>query len=184
MPDIVTLDEVKEALNDDTTAHDEEIQDFIDAAAQEVEDRVGIVVSTEVTEVFDGLTSRRKLLLSNYPVSEVASVVTSSQGTTVSEYVTADLQVDSVTGQVWLLNGGYLSGDVTVVYTAGRVEVPANLKRAVLEDVKGLYQRSQLGSAASVPGFPEVEESLTSMPVSMFPRIRAYASENTAPSVA
>lgn len=182
MPDLVALSDVKDALNETSATHDGEIQDFLDAALAHAQRR-GLVVAGEVIQKFWGINSRR-VILRHLPVSSVASVVVSSYGTETANYDTG-IEADEWTGEAWLTDGTWFRGDLVVTYTVG--ELPADVKRAVVEDVKGLYERSQSGAALPNYGPAAAEDTfagVSSMPVTMFPRIDAISTSILGPSLA
>lgn len=153
--DLLSLDDAKAHLNIDDSSQDEEIQDAIDEATEIIEDLTGPIIEREVTETHRNV-SGQTVLLREVPVLEVTSAVVSSLGVTSTSYVTGDLTVDPVTGELWVTSGVWWSSDVTVTYTAGRDEVPACVRRAMKDQVKHLWE-TQRGTASFRPSFGEDE---------------------------
>lgn len=148
---IVDLASVKTHLGKTTTTDDDELLAVITAATAIVESIVGPVIRRTVTDVISG-GSRSQVLLSTVPVLSVTSIATSSYGQAVASYVTADLTVDTAAGLVRVTDGTWLTGDATVVYVAGRTQVPPNVRWATLELVRHLWS-SQRGAATFRPSF-------------------------------
>lgn len=182
MADLVTLEQVRAHLNlDGDTSHDTELDLFIDAATAHVEAQYGTLPSATYTETVpvtdDGAgTYRYWLVPLHSPVTAITSA-TNEAGTayTTSFTISPDgrrIRHDSV-----------ISGDWTVVYTAGHT-IPADLKLAVLEDIRGLFQPGQIGPPASFGAFdiPPVEGG-TFRPVNLWPRIDAWIRRRVGPVV-
>lgn len=189
---VVTLDDVKAHLNfpPGDPSHDLELQGFIDAATNVVAYLAGPVLSTSYTnEVHDG--GWPIIMLYNPPILSVDSVVEyigtmryvlteQPPGSTVDNYgfslddpASGKLVRRSAAGTVipfWGERGG-----VVVSYTAGRVSVPAEMRMAALEDIRGLYQGSQYAGRPSFAGVAVEEEDTyaNAGPVRQFPRLEA-----------
>ena len=143
---IVSLADVRRNLNMTTHVEDEELRGVVEAATRVVEDIVGPVVVRSHTERHSG----RLLVLRHAPVVAVTSV-TPDYG---PAYAPTELDVDLAAGLVRLASGGSF-GSVTVVYTAGRRIVPANITEAAMAVVKWLWD-SQRGPGV-LPRFGEGE---------------------------
>lgn len=170
---VVSLDAVKQALNlTHTTAHDAELGRYIAAAQAHVARTVGGPLSAPRTERVTA--SGGVLLLPAWPVQSVASITQS--GTT----ITTGLDVDAA-GVLRLSSGAHLTGRWDVTYTAGRVDV-ADLHLAAVEDIRGLYQASQIGAPSALGAFGE-ESAGGFGPVGQWPRIDAWAARQ-APGIA
>ena len=139
----VSLDDVRQFENRTSTVDDEELRGFIDAAQGILSRLVGPLIPTVVSEVQDGGTP--VLVLRKWPVISVTSVTyATSQAVLMS-----DLDLDPETGIVyWKFGtvGVFLGGRrfLTATYVAGRNGLPADLRQAVLELVKHLWE-SQTG---------------------------------------
>jgi hypothetical protein len=139
--DIVTLGEARSFLNIVSTDHDLELEAVITAASQMWVNRYGPVASTAYTETHHGVTG--SLALNRYPVLTVTSVT--GLGGALTGYA-----VDNGSGVVRGLLS--CSDDVTVVYTAGRAAVPADLHHAVLLLVKHLWETQRGATRRSGTG--------------------------------
>ena len=139
----VSLDDVRQFENRTSTVDDEELRSYIDAAQGILSRLVGPLIPTVVSEVQDGGTP--VLVLRKWPVISVTSVTyATSQAVLMS-----DLDLDPETGIVyWKFGtvGVFLGGRrfLTATYVAGRNGLPADLRQAVLELVKHLWE-SQTG---------------------------------------
>lgn len=146
-PGIVSLADAKAHMNIPTTstADDEEIRSFILTASAYLENRYGPLVRQTFTDT--GVTpSASGLLLRHYPVISLTSVAGAygytAPNTDVSTlHVTDAGMLCSNYGATWL--GCY---PLTVTYVAGLITMPADVQKACLEIVKGLWD-SQRGAA-------------------------------------
>lgn len=146
----VTLTDVRTHLNypnpSSASGDDSELQGFLDAAVAEAEFYVGPLSSGSVTETHFGVYADR-IFLRKTPVTDVATLtIARYPSASTVEYVTADIQSDGPTGMVRLLNGTFLSGDITVVYTAGASAVPPLVRLGILDLIAHWWQRGQEGS--------------------------------------
>ena len=140
---LLTLDEAKRQLDIESTAHDVELQLYVDSLTAVIESYVGPVEDREVTELAQAHGGVVCLL--STPVIAVTSLTPAlSEGIA---YTPDLLQVDGPSGVVRLLSGGYLCGGPwTVTYTAGRGAVPPTIKLAALILLQHLW-RTQNGAA-------------------------------------
>jgi hypothetical protein len=181
--ELVSLDELNDALNlGGSSDHDDELQVYIDAVTAHVERAFGVLPSGAVTEVAlvsqhsDGVT---RILPAKSPILEVTSL-TDANGT---EYTTGF----TITPDGWIEHDNLtLSGRWTVEYEAGFSEVPADLKLAALEDIRGLYQPGQIGPPAQFGAFgiESTDVGPTYRPVRMWPRVDAWLERDVLPGQA
>jgi hypothetical protein len=185
---IVTIDEVADALNLGDTDHYAELEGYIDAASAYVESWMGPMPSATYTERLnatfrpDGSVS---FLTGRFPVLAVTSIVRADP------YWLTDTPV-SYTTDFAVTSSGYIShaavtdGWWNVTYTAGFATVPADLKLAVLEDIRGLYQPGQIGAPAAFGAFGinSTDTGVTYRPVRMWPRIDAWVASRKVPGIA
>lgn len=139
----VSLDDVKTFENKLNNVDDDELRDFIEAAQAILAVRIGPLVPVTVTETQDGGSS--SLVLRKWPVISVTGI-SYATGQTV---LATDLDLDPDTGIVfWRYNtvGVFLRGPrfLTVTYLAGRLVLTADLREALLELIKHLWE-SQTG---------------------------------------
>jgi len=187
---LVTLDDVHSHLNLPDSSADAEIMGFIEAATAYVEFQTGPIIPKQFTEVHDG--GGPSIVLDNPPVLSVESV-TEYVGAT--GYTLTQSELGSPTGAYafsiddaargiltrrWSggLVGPFVGGvkNVQVTYTAGRASVPADIRMAVLEDIRGLYTQTQYGRpGASFGGGigSEAAEQWSAVPMHAFPRLAA-----------
>lgn len=185
MADLVTLDEVLSHLNmaDNPPADLTELELFIDAATAHVEQWFGTFPSGTYTEVMRVRNDRYGLYQNwfrplHWPVTAVTSV-TSEDGLT-SHTTGIVISADSRA-----IRHDYVTlGDWTVVYTAGQA-VPADLKLCVLEDIRGLYQPSQIGPPATFGSFDiDTGPATTFRPVTQWPRTDAWVQSRLGSQIA
>lgn len=183
MAALVTLEQVLAHLNmaDNPPADTSELELFIDAATAHVDYRFGTFPATSYTEdidvVDDGIgTYRYWLRPKHFPVTAVTSA-TAENGTAYT-----DEFVVSADGE-FIRHPSITLGRWTVVYTAGQV-APADLKLAVLEDIRGLYQPGQIGPPASFGSFDIDPEPSGFRPVNLWPRIDAWIYARLGPALA
>lgn len=161
MAALVTLDEAYDAINDPSGADDSELSALIDAVTGVVEAIVGPVTSREVTDVLDG--GGDTVVLRKYPVISVDSVTeyTPSAQTLAAEpygstYTGYGYRVNLNTGVLTRTSSGTPrsfasgTGNVVVNYTAGRSEIPANVKQAALELIRLHWQPQQSGNLPGI----------------------------------
>lgn len=182
MADLVTLGELNDALNlDGDLSHDDELQVYISAVTAHVEDRYGVLPSETVTEIArivdigDGVL---RVLTSRFPVLTVTSIA-DAYGT---EYTTGF----TITADGYVEHDNLFRGRWTIVYSAGFAAVPADLKLAALEDIRGLYQPGQIGPPAAFGAFgiDSTDVGTSYRPVRMWPRVDAWLDHNVPPSIA
>ena len=181
MADLVTLPELNDSLNlGGDTSHDEELQTYIDAVTAHVEAHWGGALPsdarTEIGLVVD-LGDGEMRLSTSRPVVAVTSISDGEDTYSTGFTVTADgyVEHDEITrGTRW-----------TIVYTAGYAAIPADLKLAVTEDIRGLYQPGQIGPPAAFGAFgiESTETGDVYRPVRMWPRVDAWLASNVAPLV-
>lgn len=130
---VVTLAKVKAAGNFQSTDNDAQLQAVLDQAEAEVIKACGPLSATPITERVK-LTGKR-LVLNTLPVISITSVTVTETGATLT--IEAD-DTDLTSGVIEL---EYPTEDVyTVVYSAGRAAVPADLERAVIEMTRYLWR--------------------------------------------
>lgn len=162
----VTPEDVRPRLNKTSTVDDVELQNMIDAAEAEFEERIGPLSVTSYTEEHAGPTALLKR-----PVVSVTSV-TSYYGTLL--VASTDYKVSLAAGVLTL---PYYGGPFTVVYTAGYQLLPANYFEVIVADVAGYFSATQRGGGTrpSFPGEDADFEQGTTFPLSPWPRIAALA---------
>lgn len=162
---IVSLSEVKEALDITSTSNDTELQGMIDAATAVLVNHPGyrvadVVGSTSYTEWVDGGSGT--IVLRHYPVTgnptvteytPTAQVIAAEPLDTTSSFTGYGYQVDRTSGILTRTSGGLGTcwrGRVKVVYTAGSTVVPADVRQAALVLVDHLWQ-TQRGGVGTLP---------------------------------
>lgn len=171
-----------------------ELQTMIDAATPIVEYITGPINPLVVTsEVYPTTHGESRLILRSVPVQSVQSVIeyigitawtltSQPPGATVNNYgysldrPEAGLLVRrSAFGQEM----PFLGTVVVVSYTAGLpvingvTQVPPDVKLAVLEDIRGLFQQTQLGGRPKFGASLADEDGWTVGPLHLFPRLAA-----------
>jgi hypothetical protein len=138
----ITLEQAKEHVGIRNTEHDNELPPFLGAAAKMIAHRCGPLTAIDVVE--DHRAPGDLLLLREWPVLSVTAVTLFPAGTTVaaadfetgaSGYV-LDPDMPALTYSFGLRN-------VRVAYTAGRSELPDDLRDAVLDLFAHLWRASQ-----------------------------------------
>lgn len=177
MADVVSLEEVKAALNLSDTSKDSELGLYIDAATEYIESQIGTMPSATYTET---VTATGDTI---YPIRGPIISVTSLTPDGGSAYTTG-FTVGN--GNYSIQHDNLFRGDWTLVYVAGFTSVPADLKLAVLEDIRGLYQPGQIGPPAAFGAFgiENTDTGPTYRPVRQWPRVDAWISSRFGPVVA
>lgn len=199
--DLVTLTDVKAHLNIPTsdTSNDTELGGFIDAASDFITYIAGPVVSTPLTETHRTRGGLYYVMLRQPPVLSITSVVeyVGTVGYTLTQQQPGST-VDNWGYSINLASGAlvrrssagtrmpFLGGDLVVAYVAGRVSVPPQIRLACLEDIRGLWQRTQLGGRPAFDdGGSSGSDGWTSGPLNLFPRLKALLDGATrTPSIA
>ncbi|MFJ8555308.1 head-tail connector protein [Streptomyces sp. NPDC093676] len=161
---LITLDDAKAQLDITTSSSDTELQGYIDALTAVIEGIVGPVESREVTETVNGRGPTLSLLQT--PAVALTSITPQlTHGTTLD---IAQLHLDGTTGIVRRLDGAYFyGGPWTVVYTAGRDEVPPTIRLAALILLQHLW-RTQYGASRGLSGIGGGEDFNVTEPVPGF----------------
>lgn len=191
---LVTLDDAKAHLNIDPTdtTYDAELQGFIDAATAFVQFETGPILYQAFTEVHSG--GGPTIVLDNPPIIAVDTVIEYVGPTA---YTLTQAELGATTGQYsWSLDdanagiiarrysGGFVGNfaagyrNVYVSYTAGRTSVPADVRMATLEDLRGLWTQTQYArpSAQFGSGIGGQADNWTETPmnpIGTFPRLTA-----------
>lgn len=143
-PGIVSLAEVKDHLNipQTTTRSDAELELMIAAATDKIEQRCGpVTVRTIANERHDG--GRRAIWLNEAPGPGGNPTITVTSLVSVSTSVAAtvsDLDVDPIGRVAYKDMSMFPRGAHYVTYTAGRALIPAALRQAALNYVKGSWE--------------------------------------------
>jgi hypothetical protein len=154
----ISLAEIKRHLKKDPakTDDDAELLEFIAAACQMIEDRIGPVTPRAATQTVwrhhHHHASRRQILLNTHPVVDVTTVTV--DGVTVPE-------ADPVAGtDGWVLDAGpgvlahtrhWPWGRVEVTYRTGRTPLPGNIRLAGLELAGHLWRSTKLNGSGGRP---------------------------------
>lgn len=163
MASFLSLADAKAQLNmsaTDTT-NDAELQNFVDTAADMVEQRVGPVSTTVITgelvdlqgrTIFNELTTAgtREFVLRHRPVQSIQAITSAIvSGVT---YAPSDFVIDTATGIVRRGDWGTIFGPLTVDYTAGYTTPPAWATLAAKLIVQSLWQTQRGATQRRVPG--------------------------------
>jgi hypothetical protein len=161
----ISLAEVKRHLNKTKTTDDDELLEFIAAACTAIEERIGHVTPTTVTEEAAIRWGANTIILDQRPVVDVTSVVLAGNPPTTIDPADAD---NSVPG--WRLNAGagvlthshsFPHGTVRVVYTAGRTPVPGNVRLAAVELAAFLWRSIKMYNSGGRPGAPGADDVMS-----------------------
>jgi hypothetical protein len=143
---LVTLEEAKRQLDIDSTAHDVELQLYVDSLDSVIEGYVGVVEQREVTDVLTG--GGPALAVLHPPLVSVSALAGGPAGGSVT--YAADTLSSDPAGLITRTDGSpFPAGSYTVTYTAGRAAVPPTVKLAALILLQHLW-RTQYG-ASRVP---------------------------------
>lgn len=187
---IVSLSEVKTHLNITTINNDGELQGFINAATAQADYWFGPTRRTSYTnEIHDG--GWPTIVLFNAPVLSVETITEyigptahtltlQPPGSTVDNY---GYSIDDPLSGVIVRRSAagtpipFFAGPKSVVvsYTVGSTAVSADVRMAVLEDIRGLWQQTQQARRPNMPA-SAVEDVWNVGPLRMFPRLAELAS--------
>lgn len=145
---LLTLADAKAQLDIDTTIHDTELQAYVDSLTAIIERYTGPVENRTVTETVDGRSTL--LAVTQVPAVSLTSLTPVLTGGLAIDV--ADLALDGTTGVIRRLDGGvFYGGPWTVVYTAGRGDVPPAINLAARILLQHLW-RTQYGAARGQVG--------------------------------
>lgn len=187
---VVSLSEVHDVLNIPATdtSKDTELQRYIDAAEATVAYIAGPLTSTSYTETRDG--GSPVIMLDNCPVISIDSVTeyvgtvaytltaqppgatSSFYGYSLDDPAAGKLVRRSNAGMPMPFMGG--RGAIVITYHAGQATLPADVKLAVLEDIRGLYQQTQQGGRSNLGGGAigaGGDDTWNAGPLRLFPRL-------------
>lgn len=168
---LLSLQEAKKYLNKDLiiTTDDEEILDLVDTSTTLIEEIVGAIVPRTVTEVHCGghrsifLRQRARAITSVVEAQDVGVVVPlTAQVPGVSAPNDAYL-FDADTNAIRRTMAGsplLFIGQVTIVYTAGRMAVPPNFRTAAGELLSHVWRQSQFTRGVSRPRTNEPDPTI------------------------
>lgn len=181
---IASLDDAKDFLGITDTSKDAILQNYLDAASIYVTSVLGPITPTEFTEVHNGGSDT--IVVFNPPILTVTSI-TEYIGPTPYPLTQAELGAD--TGQYSFsvdnaamgvirrrYTGGFVGrfmggqANVKVTYTAGYEQVPADAMMALLNDLQGLFNQSQMGGRPDFNG-GDSEGTWSFAPINAFPRL-------------
>ena len=174
----VDLSEVKSHLNIAKDQFDGELEGYLATAEKIIAHRVGPLEPTTVTSVV-GSAGTGTLFLPIRPVISLTSVTTSSGA------VLSGTATDLTAGLVTYTSGGnFTTGTHTVVYEAGYETLPADLRMAVLELVRHLWD-SQRGPTRRPGSAPETAANTAPGAAYLLPfRVEALLAAYESPAVA
>jgi hypothetical protein len=154
---LLTVAEIRDHLQIKTTTYDGQLQTYLDAAAEVVEEIAEVVIPRTLSESYDGGGTTIQLLRT--PVLAVASV-TEYVGTVPYPLTAATSPAEAVGPYCYQLDGGRITrlavgmpqpfprglGTVAVLYTAGQTQVPARYRLAMAELVAHWWRWGQQGA--------------------------------------
>lgn len=186
---LVTLDDVHQHLNipSTDTSHDIELGGFIDAATSFIEYVAGDVIPASYSETYETWRADT-IMLRHTPVLQVTSVTeyiginaytltAQPPGSTVDNYgYSLDIPEAGLLVRRSAVGTrmAFLGPTVVVAYTAGRDTVSGDIRMATLEDIRGIYQLTQLGGRPQF-GTTSINpsEDWRVGPLKLFPRLAA-----------
>ena len=149
---LVTLKDVKAFVDLRSSDHDEVLKQFINYLSEMVENSWcyrKIKSATYTDELYDG-NGTRHLLLRQWPVTAVSSLIGEREGSALVDGT--DFEIEKDEGIIALIEDGDLPKfplsihGIKITYTAGFTVVPADLQMAVLKAVHQEYKRWDKGA--------------------------------------
>ena len=141
---LISLDDLREALNlaATNTTHDAELRLYLAAATCVIETLDRPYLQETRTHTFDGGSA--SLVLPEAPIASVVSVHNTPQSGT-PETVPADVWRANTYSGIVTSTGRFPPGlrNITVTYTVGEAQIPANVILAARELCRHWWQRSQ-----------------------------------------
>lgn len=147
-PALLSLADAKVHLNSTSTANDDEIREFLEAATEIVESYIGPVAPRSHTARVCGY--RCAIPLPHTQVTAITSITDVRTGAT--PITLSDLTIDTAAGVISYKSGvAFPYGDMDVTYTVGQATVKASWTLAAKIIVKHLWE-TRLGNLPSVQG--------------------------------
>lgn len=147
-PGLLSLADAKAHLNISSTAHDEEIREYLEAATEIVESYIGPVARRTRTARVCGY--RTHIPLPHTQVLSITSVTVVRDGSTPINL--SDLTIDTKSGVVSYKSGtSFPYGEMDWVYVVGRTTIQANWTLAAKIILKHNWE-TQLGNLPSIQG--------------------------------
>jgi hypothetical protein len=147
-PALLSLADAKAHLNIPvtSTSNDDELREFLEAATEVIEQRVGPVARRTLTaQVWGG---EYRIYLPKTQVLDVTAITLVSDGSSPVDLL--DLNINAHYGSLSRKSSAtFPDGLLNITYVVGRTAVPANVTNAAKLIVKHLW-RTQLGNAPSV----------------------------------
>jgi len=177
---ILSVAEAKAHLNITSTADDDELRNFLQAATEVVEAKIGPCVRRSVTErVNEG---GRVLALSQFPVLSVESVTSIWSGG--PSWTAPQLLWDGDSGTVHQnLWWPFWYGPWTVAYTVGRLAVAERHLHACKELLRHLWETQRGAQQAPPLAGEEIFTSTTGWTFSVPRRVTELLSDDAVPSI-
>jgi Phage gp6-like head-tail connector protein len=151
--DLITLDELKRALNLTSTVQDAMLTDLITQVSAEVAAYCNnrVFGFETVVETFTELSAEtRRLFLARYPVAVDGGITSINNGDAVLTYP-GTMLLDSLWGKLTLASGGAFIEQTVIAYSGGYNlpdEAPPALKRAVVMLAREAYYSTLRGDAS------------------------------------
>jgi hypothetical protein len=147
-PALLSLADAKAHLKITSTASDDDLREYLEAATEIVESYVGPVVTRTHTARVCGY--RSEIPLPHTQVTAVTAVTLVRDGS--APITLSDLTINTAAGVISYKNGtAFPYGDMDVTYTVGRTSVKANWTLAAKIIVKHNWD-TQLGNLPSIQG--------------------------------
>ncbi|MFD5251330.1 head-tail connector protein [Streptomyces bobili] len=147
---LLTLAEAKAQLNLKTDTDDTELQTYIDAVTEPIEEYIGPVEPREVTEQHDAESGRRILVLRTSPLLSLTSVEGVLAGGV--SYPVDGLVLDPDTGEVRRRDRGVFRGLLLATLQAGRPEITPTINLAARMLVQHLWRTQHPTRSGALPG--------------------------------
>jgi gp6-like head-tail connector protein len=146
---IISLEDAKTQLNITTSTHDEELRRIIESATEVIERHTQTAVVRRTRVDYPVTHCARRIHLTWAPVILLVSVRTIDG---LTSWNVADLHVVPDTGRVSILAGGYFTGDLEMIYVAGRTVISANHLKSAELIVQHLWETKRGTRGGPRPG--------------------------------
>jgi uncharacterized phiE125 gp8 family phage protein len=130
-------------LPDRGTADDDELREVLDAAVEVVENLIGPLGVSTVTEIHRGVSSDM-LVLRRMPIGELTAVSARYATGVATPLDLVDFELDAATGILRVVTGARFWGTFVVEYTTGRAAMPAAVRLAILIVAAHLWETQRM----------------------------------------
>jgi uncharacterized phiE125 gp8 family phage protein len=142
---IISLADAKAQQNIESTASDEELRPFIEAATAVIERHTGLTIVRRTVTEYHSTYGQRVLFLNHRPVISMTSITTTDAS---SSWTVGNLDLEPTMGRLTVRTGPAFYGDLAIILVAGMTSIAANYTMAARIIVQHLWTTQRGGRDA------------------------------------